>query len=60
MNAISYREIFKLLKENKIWLGASIKSGDREFGVPKAYPLKASGFRKAEIATNTAARPTRL
>ena len=45
MNAISYREIFKLLKENKIWLGASIKSGDREFGVPKDYPLKASGFR---------------
>ena len=37
MNAISYREIFKLFKENKIWLGASIKSGDREFGVPKDY-----------------------
>ena len=29
--------------------------------ISPGYPrLKASGFRKAEIATNTAARPTRL
>ena len=39
MNAIDYKEIFPLLKENKIWMGASIKSGDREFGVPDHYPL---------------------
>lgn len=45
VNAISYKEIFKLIKENKIWLGASIKSGDREFGVPKHYPLEAAGVR---------------
>jgi len=45
MNAITYKEIFKLIKENKVWLGQSIHSGDREFGVPKHYPLNASGYR---------------
>ena len=34
LNAIAYKNIFSLVKSNKIWLGASIKSGDREFGVP--------------------------
>ena len=45
VNAVSYKEIFKLIKENKLWLGASIHSGDREFGVPDDYPLNAAGFR---------------
>ena len=45
VNAISYKEIFKLVKENKLWLGASIHSGDREFGVPDDYPLNAAGYR---------------
>jgi len=44
-NAISYKDIFKLIKENKIWLGKSIHSGDREFKVPEDYPLNASGQR---------------
>ena len=44
-NAITYKEIFKLIKENKIWLGKSIKSGDREFGIPNDYPLKSAGYR---------------
>ena len=44
-NAITYKEIFPLIKDNKIWLGASIHSGDREFRVPDNYPLQASGFR---------------
>ena len=34
INAISYKEIFPLLKSNKMWLGASISSGDRKFLVP--------------------------
>lgn len=42
-NAISYKEIFPLIKDNKLWLGASIKSGDRKFYVPDNYPLNASG-----------------
>ncbi len=44
-NAITYKEIFRLFKENRIWLGPSIHSGDREFGVPDHYPLKAAGTR---------------
>ena len=45
MNAITYKEVFPLIKENKIWLGESIHSGDREFGVPNSYPLNAAGYR---------------
>ncbi|MCQ2055119.1 MAG: adenine-specific methyltransferase EcoRI family protein [Fibrobacter sp.] len=45
MNAITYKEIFPLLKENEMWLGVTIHSGDREFGVPKEYPLEAAGWR---------------
>ena len=44
-NAITYKEIFKLIKENKIWFGHSIHSGDREFGVPYDYPLNAASSR---------------
>lgn len=51
LNAIHYKEIFGLFKENKLWLGESIHSGDREFRVPDHYPLKAAGFREAEDGT---------
>lgn len=43
VNAITYKEFFPLLKENKVWMGASIHSGDRKFFVPDDYPLKAAG-----------------
>ncbi len=45
VNAITYKECFKLIKDNKMWLGASIHSGDREFRVPNDYPLNAVGCR---------------
>lgn len=45
MNVVTYRDTFKLIKENKMWLGASIHSGDREFRVPDDYPLNAAGCR---------------
>lgn len=45
VNALTYKEVFPLLKENKVWLGPSITSGDREFQVPKNYPLSASSSR---------------
>ena len=41
MNAITYKEIFPLLKGNKIWLGYST-SGNKKFNVPDDYPLMAS------------------
>ena len=43
MNAITYKEFFPLLKDNKVWLGISIHSGDRKFVVPDDYPLEAAG-----------------
>lgn len=43
VNAITYKEIFPLIKEDKLWLGASIHSGDRKFYVPEDYPLDAAG-----------------
>ena len=45
VNAITYKEVFPLIKENKLWIGHSITSGDREFGVPLEYPLQAAGWR---------------
>ena len=45
VNALTYKEIFPYIKDDKIWLGQSIHSGDREFRVPDNYPLKASGSR---------------
>ena len=43
VNAVTYKEIFKLIKENKLWIGKTIHSGDRKFGVPDDYPLSAAG-----------------
>ncbi len=48
LNAITYKEVFKLIEKRKVWLGYSIRSGDREFGVPHDYPLKAAGYRVDE------------
>ncbi len=45
LQAITYLEIFPLIKENKLWLGPTITSGDREFRVPDHYPLNAAGCR---------------
>ena len=45
VNALSYKEIFPYIKNNQLWLGASIHSGDREFGVPDSYPLTAASSR---------------
>lgn len=43
VNAITYKEIFPLLKRDEMWIGASIHSGDRAFYVPDDYPLNAAG-----------------
>ena len=44
-NAITYKEVFRLIQANKLWLGQSISSGDREFRVPDSYPLDSAGWR---------------
>ena len=45
MNAVTYKEVFPLIKANQLWYGPSISSGDREFQVPTETPLNASGWR---------------
>lgn len=41
-NAITYKEIFYLLKNNKIWLGYN--NGDMKFKVPEYYAPRATRF----------------
>lgn len=41
-NAITYKEVFPLLKSNKIWLGK--KSGDMSFTVPSYYEARSTRF----------------
>lgn len=48
INAVKYKEVFPYVMTNKVWLGKSIHSGDREFSVPDNYPLNASGWRVDE------------
>ena len=47
-NAITYKEIFPLLMQNKMWLGASIHSGDREMRVPDHYEIRTKNTRTDE------------
>ncbi|MCD8313456.1 MAG: adenine-specific methyltransferase EcoRI family protein [Bacteroidales bacterium] len=41
-NAISYKEIFPLIKDNKVWLG--VKAGDMAFRVPDYYEERDTRF----------------
>ena len=43
MNAVTYREIFPLIKDNKVWLGN--KAGHFWFKVPSHYEEKATDFK---------------
>jgi hypothetical protein len=57
INAITYKEIFKLIKENKAWLGVNMGRGISGFIVPKHYELYGSEARIDEsgnriVATN--------
>src|SRR5574344_779896 len=44
MNALTYKEIFPLIRDNQLWYGASIHSGDRKFYVPDNYPMAKCGL----------------
>jgi hypothetical protein len=48
VQALTYKEIFPLTKSDKLWMGVTIHSGDREFRVPDHYPLHAAGWRVDE------------
>lgn len=45
-NAITYKEIFPLIKNNKIWLG--YENGDMEFRVPNYYEKREIRYREDE------------
>jgi hypothetical protein len=46
LNAVAYKNIFPLLKENKIWLGITMRGGEHEFRVPDYYqPRREEGWR---------------
>lgn len=47
INAITYKEVFPLLKENKVWLGATGNSSDMVFGVPKGAEVAEADKQKA-------------
>lgn len=47
-NAISYKEIFKLIKENKIWIGINSNRNFSGFIVPKHYTLHGTEARTDE------------
>ena len=49
-NAITYKEVFPLIKENKIWIGATGNGNDMVFGVPEG----------AQIAEGDRAKAARL
>ena len=48
MNAISYKEVFPLIKDNEVWLGATGFVTDMVFGVPEGTNVKESDKLKAE------------
>ena len=48
INAITYKEVFPLIKENKMWLGATGFMNDMVFEVPKGTEIKKSDKDKAE------------
>lgn len=39
INAITYKEIFKLIQENKVWMGVNMGRGISGFAVPDHYEL---------------------
>ena len=47
MNAITYKEVFTLIKENRVWLGATGNGNDMVFAVPKDVEIDEKDRQKA-------------
>lgn len=47
MNAITYKEVFPLIKENKLWLGATGNGSDMVFAVPAGTDVAEGDKQKA-------------
>jgi hypothetical protein len=48
MNAITYKECFKLIQDNQMWLGVSLRGKGIEFEVLSDYPIKKGSGRIGE------------
>lgn len=46
-NAVTYREVFPLIRDNLMWKGATANSTDMVFGVPKGTEIKEADRQKA-------------
>ena len=47
-NAITYKEVFPLIKENRLWLGATGFATDMVFGVPEGTVVSEADKKKAQ------------
>jgi hypothetical protein len=47
MNAVAYKEIFPLIRDNELWLGATAAGKDMVFAVPAGYPVSEKDRQKA-------------
>jgi hypothetical protein len=48
MNAITYKEVFPLIRDNKMWLGATGNTSDMVFRVPQGFEVAEKDKEKAE------------
>ena len=49
-NAVTYKEVFPLIKENRIWLGCY--SGNMKFRVPGDYEAHSATLMEEKVATS--------
>jgi len=47
MNAITYKEVFTLIRDNRMWLGATANGSDMVFKVPEGASVKEADRQKA-------------
>lgn len=47
-NAVTYKEVFPLIKNNRLWKGATANNTDMVFGVPKGADVSEADKQKAE------------
>jgi len=47
MNAVTYKEVFPLIKDNRVWLGATANSTDLVFRVPEGFEVAKGDKEKA-------------
>ena len=51
-NAVTYKEVFKLIQDNKLWLGNGFANGNAYFAIPKSYSREfADGVYDANTGT---------